>query len=112
NDEDDQEESSDDEQPSDKEEFIHPSISTHAEEETRDKESFDPILKTPKNTDDEGNGEENIRTNVGREEGHDEEDEEDGLYRDININLGRAIATITTTQQAPTPPTKALSTLL
>nr|GFA68497.1 hypothetical protein [Tanacetum cinerariifolium] len=31
-------------------------------------ESFDPILKTPKNTDDEGNGEENHGTNVGREE--------------------------------------------
>nr|GFA24892.1 hypothetical protein [Tanacetum cinerariifolium] len=63
-------------------EFIHPSLSTHAEEETRDKESFDPIPKTPKNSDDEVNGEENIRTNVGREEGHDEEEEEDELYRD------------------------------
>nr|GEV72538.1 hypothetical protein [Tanacetum cinerariifolium] len=49
---------------------------------------FDPIPKTPKNTDDEGNGEENIRTNVGREEGYDEEDEEEVLYRDVNINLG------------------------
>nr|GFB46371.1 hypothetical protein [Tanacetum cinerariifolium] len=38
------------------------------EEETKDEESFDPILKTPKNTDDEGNGEENHGTNVGREE--------------------------------------------
>nr|GEV57154.1 hypothetical protein [Tanacetum cinerariifolium] len=45
------------------EEFIHPSLSTHAEEETRDEESFDPILKTPKNTNDEGNGEENLGTN-------------------------------------------------
>nr|GFC33073.1 hypothetical protein [Tanacetum cinerariifolium] len=52
------------------------------------KESFDPIPKTPENTDDEGNGEENLGTNVGREEGHDEEDEEDELYRDVNINLG------------------------
>nr|GFD16971.1 hypothetical protein [Tanacetum cinerariifolium] len=33
-------------------------------------------------SDDEGNGEENLRTNVGREEGHDEEEEEDELYRD------------------------------
>nr|GEY07008.1 reverse transcriptase domain-containing protein [Tanacetum cinerariifolium] len=93
------------------------------------------------------------------EEGHDEEDEEDELYRDVNINLGRGvqmadvhmtqefkdshvtltpvnpdghsrahllaplpvsaptltpstIATITTIQQAPTPPTTAPSTLL
>nr|GFA69067.1 hypothetical protein [Tanacetum cinerariifolium] len=61
------------------------------EEETRGEESFDPILKTPKNTDDEGNGEENLGTNVGREEGHDEEDEANELYKDININLGRGI---------------------
>nr|GEY45392.1 hypothetical protein [Tanacetum cinerariifolium] len=134
------------------------------EEETRDKESFDPIPKTPKNTDDEGNGEENLRINVGREEGQDEKDEEDELYRDVNINLGRGsssvssqfvtsmlnptpdagiesifvssqmdvqnptsvaplpvssptvtpltIATVTTIQQAQTPPTTAPSTLL
>nr|GEW49020.1 hypothetical protein [Tanacetum cinerariifolium] len=156
NDEDDQEEGTDDEQASNKEEFIHLRLSTHAEEETRDEESFDPIPKTPENSNDEGNGEENIGMNVGREEGQDEEDEEDELYKDININLGRGIqmgdvhttqefedshgtltpvnpddsklsgplpvsaptlisstvATITTTQQAPTPPTIAPSTLL
>nr|GEU65322.1 hypothetical protein [Tanacetum cinerariifolium] len=67
------------------------SLSTHVEEETSDEESFDPIPKTPKNTDDEGNGEENLGTNVGREEGQDEEDEADELYRYININLGRGI---------------------
>nr|GEV93304.1 hypothetical protein [Tanacetum cinerariifolium] len=40
--------------------------------------------------DDEGNdGEENLGTNVGREDGHDEEDEADKLYRDVNINLGK-----------------------
>nr|GFA60814.1 hypothetical protein [Tanacetum cinerariifolium] len=91
NDEDDDEEGSDDEQASDEEEFIHPSLSTHAEDETRDEESFDPISKTPKNSDDEGNGEENLGTNVGREEGQDEDDEADELYRDFNINLGRGI---------------------
>nr|GEV27977.1 hypothetical protein [Tanacetum cinerariifolium] len=91
NDEDDEEKGSDDEQASDKEEFIHPSLSTHAEEETRDEESFDPILKTPENTDDEGNGEENLGMNVGREEGQDEEDEAEELYKDVNINLGRGI---------------------
>nr|GEV38280.1 uncharacterized mitochondrial protein AtMg00810-like [Tanacetum cinerariifolium] len=42
------------------------------EEEPRDEESFDPISKTPKDTDDEGNGEENLGINVGREEGHNE----------------------------------------
>nr|GEY71685.1 hypothetical protein [Tanacetum cinerariifolium] len=87
----DEEEGSDDEQASDEEEFIHPSLSTHDEEETRDGESFDPIPKTLKNTDDEGNGEENLGMNVGREEGQEEDDEEDELYRDVNINLGRGI---------------------
>nr|GEX22499.1 hypothetical protein [Tanacetum cinerariifolium] len=76
-DDDDQEEGSDDEQASDEEEeeFIHPSLSTHDEEETRDEESFDPVSKTPKNTDDVGNGEEDLGMNVGREEGQDEEDD-------------------------------------
>nr|GEX98677.1 hypothetical protein [Tanacetum cinerariifolium] len=86
--EDDEEEGGDDEQASDKEEFIHPSLSTHAEEETRDEESFDPIPKTPKNSDNEGNGEENLGKNVGREEGHDEKEGKDELYRDVNINQG------------------------
>nr|GEV03488.1 retrovirus-related Pol polyprotein from transposon TNT 1-94 [Tanacetum cinerariifolium] len=156
-DEDDEEKGNDDEQASDEEEFIYPSLGTHAEEEPRDEESFDPISKTPKNSNDKGNGKENL----GREEGHDEEEEEGELYRDVNINLGRGIqttqefedshvtltpvnpdgqqqsssvssqfmtmaplpmsaptitsftiATITTTLQAPTPPTTALSTRL
>nr|GEY67049.1 hypothetical protein [Tanacetum cinerariifolium] len=91
NDEDNEEEGSDDEQASDEEEFIHLSLSTHAGEETMDEESFDHILKTPKNSDDEGNDEENQGTNVGRDEGQDKEDEPDELYRDVNINLGRGI---------------------
>nr|GEZ27519.1 hypothetical protein [Tanacetum cinerariifolium] len=68
---------------------------------TRDEESFDLILKTPKNTDDEGNGEENLGMNVSREEGQDEEDEEDELYKDVNINLGRCVqmADVYTTQE-------------
>nr|GEW71830.1 hypothetical protein [Tanacetum cinerariifolium] len=91
NDEVDEEKCNDNEQASDKEEFMHPSLSTHAEEEPRDKESFDPILKTPKDTDDEGNGENNLGINVGQEEGHDEEEEEYEQYRDVNINQGRGI---------------------
>nr|GEV62934.1 hypothetical protein [Tanacetum cinerariifolium] len=46
---------------------------------------------TPEDTDDEGNGEENLGINVGREEGHDKEKEEDELYKDVNINQGRGI---------------------
>nr|GEY27457.1 hypothetical protein [Tanacetum cinerariifolium] len=85
--------SGDDEQASNEEEFIHPSLSTHTEEETRDEESFDPIPKTPENIDDEGNGEEDLDLNIGREKGHDKEEEEDELYRDVNINQGRGIQT-------------------
>nr|GEZ02540.1 hypothetical protein [Tanacetum cinerariifolium] len=59
------------------------------EGETRNEESFDPIPKTPKNIDDEGNGEENLRTYVGKEEGYNEEEDGDELYRDVNINQGR-----------------------
>nr|GEV40599.1 hypothetical protein [Tanacetum cinerariifolium] len=88
-DEDDEEKGGDDEQASDEEEFFHPSLRKHTKEEPKDEESFDPISKTPKDTDDEGNAEENIGLNVGREEGHDEEEEEDELYKDVNINQGR-----------------------
>nr|GEU82671.1 hypothetical protein [Tanacetum cinerariifolium] len=59
--------------------------------ETRDEESFDPFPQTPKNSYDEGNGEEDLGLNVGGEEGHVEEDEEDKLYRDVNINQGRGV---------------------
>nr|GEY97204.1 hypothetical protein [Tanacetum cinerariifolium] len=116
---------------------------SHYGSDARAEESFDPISKTPEDTNDEGNGEENLGINVGREEGHDEK--EDELYRDVNINQGRGmesifettlqmdvqtlisvaplpmtaptitpstITTITTTQQAPLPPTTAPSTLL
>nr|GEZ35987.1 hypothetical protein [Tanacetum cinerariifolium] len=90
---DDEEEGGDDEQEYNEEEFIHPSLSTHAEEEPRDEESFDPIPKTPEDTDDEGNDEEDLGLNVGIEEGHGEEEEEDELYRDVNINQRRGIQT-------------------
>nr|GEW34647.1 copia protein [Tanacetum cinerariifolium] len=35
--------------------FIHHRLTIHEEEETKDEESFDPIVQTPKNSDDEGN---------------------------------------------------------
>nr|GEZ87148.1 hypothetical protein [Tanacetum cinerariifolium] len=73
------------------EEFIHPKLSIQDEEETKE-ESFDPIAKTPKNSDDEGNDDENLGSTVGSEEGQDAEDDEDELYRDVNINLeGRVV---------------------
>nr|GEU96468.1 integrase, catalytic region, zinc finger, CCHC-type, peptidase aspartic, catalytic [Tanacetum cinerariifolium] len=104
---DDEEKGGDDEQDSDEKEFIHSSLSTHTEEEPRDEESFDPIMITPENGDDEGNGEENLSLNVDREEGYDEEEEEDELYRDVNINQGRGMEYIfeTTSQMGERTPT-------
>nr|GEU50862.1 KH domain-containing protein At1g09660/At1g09670 [Tanacetum cinerariifolium] len=40
---------------------------------------------------DEGDDEEDQGLNVGEEEGHVEEEEEDELYRDVNINQGRGL---------------------
>nr|GEW65088.1 retrovirus-related Pol polyprotein from transposon TNT 1-94 [Tanacetum cinerariifolium] len=62
-----------------------------SDEETRDEESFDPILQTPKDSEDEGYGEEDLDLNIGEEERHVEEEQEDELYRDVNINQGRGI---------------------
>nr|GEW29072.1 retrovirus-related Pol polyprotein from transposon TNT 1-94 [Tanacetum cinerariifolium] len=81
-DKDDKEEGGDDEQKYDDEEYA---------EETRDEESCDPILKTLENSKDEGNGDEDVGLNVGGEEGHNVEEEEDELYRDVIINQGRGI---------------------
>nr|GEY20810.1 hypothetical protein [Tanacetum cinerariifolium] len=54
-DDDDQDEGNDEDQDSDEEgeEFIHPKLSIHDKEETKDEESFDPIAKTLENSDDE-----------------------------------------------------------
>nr|GEX33903.1 hypothetical protein [Tanacetum cinerariifolium] len=101
---DDQDEGNDDDQDTDKEgkEFIHPKLSIHDEKETKDEESFDPIAKTHENLDDEGNDDENLGLNVSSEEGQHAEDDEDELYRDVNINLeGRVLqmADVHTTQE-------------
>nr|GEX69677.1 hypothetical protein [Tanacetum cinerariifolium] len=65
--------------------FVHPKLSIH-EEEAKDEESFDPIVQTPGKSNDEGNDDASLGMNVGSEEGHDAEDDEE-LYRDVNINL-------------------------
>nr|GEV16049.1 retrovirus-related Pol polyprotein from transposon TNT 1-94 [Tanacetum cinerariifolium] len=69
------------------------------EEEVNKEESFDPIVQTPsqvENTDDEDNDDDSHGMNVeGYElddEGENEEDDGNKLYRDVNINLeGRDI---------------------
>nr|GEY44818.1 hypothetical protein [Tanacetum cinerariifolium] len=62
-------------------------------EETRDEDNFDPIPRTPKSSEDEGYGEEDQGLNVNEEE-HVEDEEEDELYRDVNINQGRGLQAI------------------
>nr|GEZ23793.1 hypothetical protein [Tanacetum cinerariifolium] len=103
-DDDDQDKGNDDDQDTDEEgeEFIHTKLSIHGEEETKDEERFDPIIKTPENSDDEGNDDEILGLNVGSEEGQDAEDDEDKLYRDVNINLEERViqmADVHTTQE-------------
>nr|GEW59776.1 hypothetical protein [Tanacetum cinerariifolium] len=90
---DDEEKGGDDEHENDEDE---------SDEETRDERSFDPIPKTPESSDDSGNGKEDLGLNVGREEGHIEEEEEDELYRDVNINQGRVSSQFVTSMLNPT----------
>nr|GEV10447.1 retrovirus-related Pol polyprotein from transposon TNT 1-94 [Tanacetum cinerariifolium] len=70
----------------DGDDFVYPKLSIH-EEEAKDEESFDPIVQTPKNFDDEGNEDASLGMNVGGEEVQDAEDNDEELYRDVNINL-------------------------
>nr|GEU87324.1 hypothetical protein [Tanacetum cinerariifolium] len=69
----------------------HESDEDESDEETRDEETFDHILQTPKDSEDKGDGKEDLSLNIGEEERHVEKEEEDELYRDININQGRGI---------------------
>nr|GEZ94355.1 hypothetical protein [Tanacetum cinerariifolium] len=84
-------------------EFVHPKVSTH-DEEDKDEESFNPIVRTPsqvENSDDEGNDDYGHGMNVQGDEGPDAKDDDNELYGDLNINLeGRDIqmADVHTTQ--------------
>nr|GEU75245.1 hypothetical protein [Tanacetum cinerariifolium] len=86
-DDDDQDDNDDDQDTdNDSDNFVHSKLSIH-KEEAKDEESFDPTVQTPKNYDDEGNDDASLGMNVGDEEGHDAEDDDEELYRDVNINL-------------------------
>nr|GEV29700.1 hypothetical protein [Tanacetum cinerariifolium] len=63
------------------------------EEETTEKEeeSFDPIPRTPEESEDDGNGEEDQGIRISEEERMHEEEEADELYRDFDINQGRGL---------------------
>nr|GEX30731.1 hypothetical protein [Tanacetum cinerariifolium] len=99
---DDGDEGADDEQEYDKEEY---------DEETRDEESFDLIPKTLENSDDEGNGMEFIFETTSQMDAQTPTSMA-SLPMSAPTMTPSTIATITTTQQAPLPPTTALSTLL
>nr|GEY86336.1 hypothetical protein [Tanacetum cinerariifolium] len=78
----------------DGDDFVHPKLSIH-EEEDKHEESFAPIVQTPESSDDEGNDDASLGLNVGSEEGQDAEDDDEELYRDVNINLeGRDVQMI------------------
>nr|GEY00169.1 hypothetical protein [Tanacetum cinerariifolium] len=89
-DEDDQDDNDDDQDSdNDGDDFVHPKLSTH-DEEAKDEESFDLIVQTPsqvENSDDESNDDESHGMDVGGEEEPDAEDDDEELYRDVNINL-------------------------
>nr|GFD26621.1 hypothetical protein [Tanacetum cinerariifolium] len=115
------------------------------EEETRqeEEESFDPIPRTPEESEEESDDEVDQELRLSEEARIQEEEEADELYRDVNINQGRAyndvgvesifttasspivslqtptlimtpstIATITTSGDAPIPPTTIPSIIL
>nr|GEX01748.1 retrotransposon protein, putative, Ty1-copia subclass [Tanacetum cinerariifolium] len=73
--------------------FVHPKFSTHNNED-KEEESFDPMVQTHshvENTDDEDNDEDSHGMNVEGDElddeGENEKDDSNKLYKDVNINL-------------------------
>nr|GEU80047.1 reverse transcriptase domain-containing protein [Tanacetum cinerariifolium] len=93
---DDDQDDDDDEQTNsnnDGDDFVHLVFSTHNDED-KEEESFDPIVQTPshvENIEDEDNDEYshgmNVEVDKMDDEGANKEDDGDGLYRDVNINL-------------------------
>nr|GEX99384.1 hypothetical protein [Tanacetum cinerariifolium] len=62
-----------------------------AEDCTQEKQIADTYFSAWWFCGDEGDGEENQGLNVNKEEEHVEDEEEDELYRDVNINQGRGL---------------------
>nr|GFA22588.1 hypothetical protein [Tanacetum cinerariifolium] len=86
-------ESDDDDDDHDEAEKVNDEDGVSEEEETTEKEeeSFDPILRTPEDGEDVGNGEEDQGLRISEEEKMHEEEEADELYRDVDINQGRGL---------------------
>nr|GFD57913.1 hypothetical protein [Tanacetum cinerariifolium] len=53
--------------------------------------SFNPIPRTPEDSEDDGNSEEDQGLRVSKEQRLIEEEEADELYRDVDINQGRGL---------------------
>nr|GEU61766.1 hypothetical protein [Tanacetum cinerariifolium] len=89
-------------------------LSTH-DEEAKDEESFDPIVQTPshmENSDDEGNDDTSHGMNVRGDEGPDAEDDDNELYRDVNINLEGIDSLFESTPRVDIPVTTTVESLL
>nr|GEZ35432.1 hypothetical protein [Tanacetum cinerariifolium] len=56
-----------------------------------EEESFDPIPRTPEESEDDGNDKEDQVLRIGEEEMMQEEEKADELYRDVDINQGRGL---------------------
>nr|GFB40641.1 hypothetical protein [Tanacetum cinerariifolium] len=54
-------------------------------------ESFDPIPRTPKESEDDDNNEEDQGLRISEEERMNKEEQADKLYRDVDINQGRGL---------------------
>nr|GFB69909.1 hypothetical protein [Tanacetum cinerariifolium] len=57
----------------------------------KEEESFDPIHRTPEDSEDDGNGEEDQGLRVSEEQRLIKEEEADELYRDVDINQGQGL---------------------
>nr|GEX74059.1 hypothetical protein [Tanacetum cinerariifolium] len=113
---DDDQDDNDDDQDSDNEgdDFIHPKLSTH-DEEAKDEETFDPIVQTSsqvENSNDESNDDESHGMNVGGDEGPNAEDDDEELYRDVNINLEGIESLFESTRRVNVPVTTTVVPLL
>nr|GEV77137.1 hypothetical protein [Tanacetum cinerariifolium] len=65
--------------------------SEDVETKEQEEESFDPIPRTPKESEDDDNNEEDQGLRIGEEKRMHEEEEADELYRDVDINQGRGL---------------------
>nr|GFB44888.1 hypothetical protein [Tanacetum cinerariifolium] len=61
------------------------------EEISKIEESFDPIPRTPEDSEDDGNNEEDQGLRISEEERMHEEEKADELYCDVDINQGRGL---------------------